>query len=220
MVDDIYLSPEEQDERAKKWLKDNGLALAVGIGLGLAAVTGYNQYQDNLLAKAEQASALYSTALDQVRASELTDISAQVQQLKENYASTSYAAKAALLKAKQLAVSDLDAALVELQWVAENAPEESLQHTARIRQAKILLTQNNAEEAKALATPQLTAPGFSSHYQEILAEAAVQQGDYVAARSHYQQAIEALSASEAGYGQVLTIKLDRLPAATSAVSAE
>jgi len=59
MADDIYLSPEEQDERARQWFKDNAPALAIGIALGLAAVVGYNKYQDQQQIDAEAASALF-----------------------------------------------------------------------------------------------------------------------------------------------------------------
>jgi predicted negative regulator of RcsB-dependent stress response len=216
MADDIYLSQEEQDERAKKWLKDNGLALAVGIGLGLAAVTGYNHYKDNLQAKAEQASALYGVALEQIGDSSLSDIGAQVDELKENYSNTSYASKAVLLQSKQLAASDLNAAINELKWVEANAPEVGLQHTAKIRQAKIQIALGDLEAAKAIASSVVEYNGFESHYQEVLAEVSAMQGDFAAARVHYQSAIDSLQAGDSGYAQVLSIKIDRLPVAKAA----
>lgn len=216
MVDDVLLSPEEQDERAKKWLKDNGLALAVGIGLGLAAVTGYNYYQDMQVSKAEQASALYAEALQQIEASTLSNIDAQVNALKADYPSTPYSAKAVLLKAKQLAASDLDAAVKELAWVAENAPEASLQHTARVRQAKILLAQGELDAAAEIASAHQSALGFESFYHEILADVAVAKGDHASAREHYQKSIDALAAGGSAYAQVLSIKIDRLPASPEA----
>jgi predicted negative regulator of RcsB-dependent stress response len=219
MADDIFLSPEEQDERAKKWLKDNGLAIAVGIGLGLAAVTGYNQYKDNLQAKAEQASALYGVALEQIGDSSLSDIGAQVAELKESHANSSYASKAVLLQSKQLAVNDLDAAMVELKWVEANAPEVGLLHTAKIRQAKIQIAQGEFDAAKAIASSVVDYNGFESHYQEILAEVSVKHGDFAAAREHYQSAIDSLQAGDSGYAQVLSIKIDRLPDAQNSTEA-
>ena len=107
MADDILLTPEEQDERAKKWLKDNGMSIAVGIALGLAGIFGFNQYKASVQLKAEQASSLYSEIINTNENSEISDIDAQVAQLKDNYGSSSYAAKAVLLKAKQLALSCL-----------------------------------------------------------------------------------------------------------------
>jgi len=210
MADDIFLTPEEQDEKARKWLKENGPALAIGIALGLGAIFGWNQYKDSIQTKAEAASVIYAKTLDDIRTSELADIDAQVTELKDDYAGSSYASKAALIKAKQLSVNDLPAAYEELQWVVDNSAEFGLQHAARIRQAKIKLALGELDAAKSLAnyTPK---QGFESNYAELLGDIAVQQEDKATARTHYQAAIDTLPASQAAYSSVLTIKLDRLP---------
>ena len=210
MVDDILLSPEEQDERAKRWLKENGLALVVGVTLGLAAVFGYNSYKDYQIRSAESASALYDSVLSAVNQSELTDIKERVQQLKEDHAGSSYAAKAALLLARQLSVSDLNAALAELQWVAENADENGVQHSARIRQAKILIAQGDLAAAKVVASRE-SYDGFDTYYQEILGDIAAQQQSFDQARLHYQNAIDTQGEADSGYTAVLILKMNRLP---------
>ena len=217
MADDIFLSPEEQDERAKQWLKDNGPAIAIGIALGIGAIIGFNKYKDGIQQNAEQASALFSTTIEHVNESQSADISAQVAKLKEEHASSSYAAKAALIKAAQLAEDDLDAAYAELQWVVDNAPEKGLQHTATIRQAKIKISQNDLDTARSLATPS-SYDGFESHYNEILGDVEVKAGNLLAARTYYEAAEGALADSEFAYRQVLSLKLDRLPEAQTSNS--
>lgn len=219
MADDIFLTPEEQDERARKWLKDNGPALAIGIALGLAAIFGYDQYKNSKIESAEQASALYAVAATTAADSDLSDIDAQVNTLKAEYASSSYAAKAALLKAKQLSVSDLDAAFTELQWVVDNAKEVGLQHAARIRQSKIKIAQEDLATAKILASYTPTQ-GFDSNYAELLAEISLKQGDESAARKYYQSAIDSLPDDQVGYSRVLSLKLDRLPEVRESTQSE
>ena len=219
MADDIFLTPEEQDERARQWLKDNGPALVIGIALGLGAIFGWNHYKDTKLKNAEQASVVYQAALEEFQSSELSDIDAQVTELKEKYTGSSYAAKAALLKAKQLSISDLGAAFNELQWVLDNAQESGLQHTARIRQAKIKLAQGELDAAQALAAHVPTL-GFESHYAELLADIALQKGDYDTARTEYQRAIDKLPAGQTAYTQILTIKMQRVPGEAAEVAAE
>ncbi|MEM7357843.1 MAG: tetratricopeptide repeat protein [Pseudomonadota bacterium] len=210
MVDDILLTPEEQDERAKKWLKDNGPALVIGIVLGLGAVFGYNTYQDKLKSDAEAASALYDRVIELVRGSEMADISSQVETLKQDFSGSSYAAKAALLRARQLSVSDLDAALEELRWAESNSDEYGIKHTSRIRQAKVLIAQDKLDAAKSIAS-QTPYEGFASMYHELLGDIARKQGEFEVANSNYQTAIDELDVSEAGYRAVLTLKKDRLP---------
>ena len=210
MVDDILLTPEEQDEKAKQWLKDNGLAIVVGIGLGLGAVFGYNAYTAKQISDAEQASFLFQQVMEAVGFSENADIQEQLNILKTDHSATPYAAKAALLRARQLSVSDAPASLVELQWVIDNAKEQGVQHAARIRKAKIELSLGNNEEAKALASIADTS-GFDSHYQEILGDVSVAEGKYAVAKEYYQQSLDNLGAADASYRGVLSIKLNRLP---------
>jgi predicted negative regulator of RcsB-dependent stress response len=214
MVDDILLSPEEQDERAKQWLKENGLAILVGISLGLGAIYAYNNYQSQQLTNAVTASAIYSTVIELANASDQADINSYVSRLKSEYGDTSYAAKAALLKARQLSVSDLDLAIEELEWVVANTSEYGLKHTALIRQAKILLAQGKLEEAKAIAQVQ-PYQGFDSFYQEILGDIAAQQGRFSEAENHYQSALDTLNEDDGGYRSILILKKDRLPVAAN-----
>jgi len=152
MADDIFLSPEEQDEKAKKWLKENGLAIGVGIALGFGAIFGYNQYKGNVQANAESASSLFSTALSAFNDSKNADIDAQLAKLKESHQRSAYASKVVLMKASQLANIDLSSAYTELQWVVDNAPEKGLVHTARIRQVKIDIANGQLDQAKRLMT--------------------------------------------------------------------
>lgn len=210
MADDIFLSPEEQDERARKWLKDNGPALAIGIVLGLAGIFGFEQYRDHRQAKSEEASSLYQSVLEESADSQLSDFQSQIDTLKADHASSSYAAKAVLIRAKQLSATDLDAAFEELAWVIDNAQENGVKHAARIRQAKILFSQGNLDEAQALASFEPNI-GFESHYAELLGDIAVQQGEFDVARQNYKRAIDEIGQAGGGYSQLLQLKLDRLP---------
>ena len=209
MADDIFLSQEEQDERAKQWLKDNGAAIFMGIALGLGGVFGFNYFQDYRQAQAEQASSLYTKVIDISNESTVGDITSLVESLKEDYTNTAYAAKAALIRAKQLATTNLDAAFDELQWVIDNAEDHGLAQVARLRQIKLKVEQNQLDEAFALAN-QESFGGFSSHYNELLGDIKHKQGEIAQAREYYQTALSSLTINDFSYRQVLDIKVDRL----------
>lgn len=217
MADDIFLTPEEQDERARKWLKDNGPSIAIGIALGLGAIFAWQSWQTKQVKDAETASALYNQTLVAIQSSELSDISANVATLKQDHAGSPYAIKASLLRAKQLAVSDLDAASEELAWAVENATESGLVHTARIRQIKVLIARGLLDEASSLANQTDTA-GFDSNYAELLGDIAVQQQEFATARQQYETAIDELMSQDLNYRAILTLKLNRLPVTEEAPS--
>ena len=102
-----------------------------------------------------------------------------------------------------------DRAYQELQWVVDNAAETGLVHTARIRQAKIKIVQNDLAAAQTLAT-QSSYDGFESHYNEVLADISRKQNKPKQARDFYQKAIDGLTEGDFSYRQILTIKMDRL----------
>ena len=206
MADDIFLSPEEQDERAKQWLKENGPAILIGIVLGLGAIYGYNHYQAEKIIQAQSASAAFEEIVEISAGSELADIERLADEVKENYAGTSYAAKAALLKARRVLNTDVAAAKAELQWVLDNSDEPAIWHTANIRLAKIMLSEQDYAGVIALVETELDQ-GFDSHYHELLADAHRGMGASAQAAEHYQAAITALAPGEVGYERILTMKL-------------
>ena len=218
MADDIFLTQEEQDERAKKWLRENGPAILIGIVLGLVGIYGYDEYRIYQIKQAERASLAYSQVLELTEGSELADISAHVEELKSDYKGTPYAAKAALLKAKQLMATDMDAALAELDWALEHADERPVWHAANIRKAKLLIAQEKTEQALAIAK-QEPYEGFASQYYEVLGDAYAQSGDAEQAANAYQMSIDALSPADAGYARILTLKQNQLSSNVDAESA-
>lgn len=219
MADDILLTPEEQDERAKKWLKENGLSLIVGVAVGIGAIYGFNSYKAKQIEQAEQASTLYTNILKKTEQSNISEFDEELATLKTDFAKTPYAAKAALIKASKLAVSDIDAAQSELTWVLENARELGLQETARVRLIKIYLAQDNAEKAASLLN-EANKEGYQSIYAELTGDLAVLQGNNDDARAAYQEAIDSLNQTDRSYQMILTLKLNQVPAIAVAKTAE
>ena len=114
------------------------------------------------------------------------------------------------MRARQLSASDLDAAVVELQWAAANAEEPGLLHAAQIRLAKILIEQEKLDQAAALANAN-TDSDYASHYAEVLGDVARLSGEYTEAATQYQKALDGLAQQDIGYSAILNLKLNRLP---------
>ena len=210
MADDILLTPEEQDEKARKWFKENGLSLAIGIALGLGAIFGYNQYKAKIQVDAENASSLYNSVLQQISDSSIVDISEDIEALKTDYADSPYTVKAVMINAARLADTDMESAIQEYKWAFDNAEELGVQHAARIRQAKLYIATDDLQSASDLASQQ-PYDNFASHYYEILGDVAVKQAQLDQAYEYYQQASEQLLPSDASYASVLGLKMAPLP---------
>ena len=214
MADDIFLTAEEQDERAKKWLRENGPAILIGIVLGLGGIYGYDEYRIHQIKQSERAALAYSELLEIHQGSDVSDVALQVDTLKDEFSSTPYAAKAALIKAKQLASTDLDAAISELDWVLGNTDERSVWHSANIRKAKILIEQSAFDQALESATLS-DYEGFASQYLELQGDALLGKSEYEEAQTAYTAAIDALSPASQGYARILQLKLNRAVAPAS-----
>ena len=208
MADDIILTQEEQEERVKKWLKENGLSIVVGACLGLGILFGVNYWRDYQVQQSENASALYTKISTAIQGNASADISADIETLKTKFKSTPYTPKAVLIYVKQLVETDLDKAADELDWVMNHADEVGVQHSARLRLARINIARNNLEQASKLLNV-ANYNGFDSHYHEVNGDLALQKGDSEMAKQHYTKAIETLG-SDARYKEILDLKINRI----------
>ena len=207
MVDDIVLSPEEQAEQTKEWLKKNIPSIFIGLALGISLVYGYTTYTDSKIGKSGEASALYQTIV--TSSSPETQASEKVEQFKSDFNFTPYAAKTVLLHAKNLAAQgNIDDALTELKWVEENSKEELVTQISVLRQAEIYISQEKFEAANKILnqTPPL---GFESNYLEMKGDVAAAQKNYAAALTNYSEALNNGNIDR-GYATFLQLKINKM----------
>lgn len=188
-------SYNEDDDlrRLKEWWQQNGLALVLGVTVGLAAILawqGWNAYVDN---RAGHAAEHYSQLREALVDGDLNGAAKrEVATLREKYTATPYAAQGALLYAQQLIAAErYDEALAQLQWVTTYADQVGLRHIARVRRARLLWAQDKGEEALALLEHDHPA-AFDSLYGELAGDIHAANGDYRAAQDAYRRALEHL----------------------------
>lgn len=209
---------EEQIDAIKRWWRSNGRATVLGVVAAIALVLGWRSWQEYQQNEAEAASALYQNMLaaavkngqsmtDEDRAS----AAHLAQQLKDEFASTTYALLAASWLAKSAAEQgNLGEAQQQLQWILEQEPDATMTMTTRIRLARVLLAQGDAAGAlKGLGDQ--PAAGFAASYYETKGDILLAEGDREGARSAYQQALASPNAEQR---PLLAMKYDDLaPAA-------
>ncbi|MBB5019785.1 putative negative regulator of RcsB-dependent stress response [Chitinivorax tropicus] len=199
---------EQLDSLKSFWKQYGGMIMAVTSAaiIALVASQAWRHYQDS---RAQAASTEY-TALeqalqknDQAKAKEFSG------RLASEYSKTPYAARAALLEAKQaFDKDDLKTATAKLSWVVENAVEPEIKDVARLRLAAVQLDQKQFDAAlKALDAAPVDA--FSSQFAEMKGDVLLAQGKKADAAKAYQHALNKLEKTAPGY-QLVQMKLDAL----------
>jgi predicted negative regulator of RcsB-dependent stress response len=202
-------NPDDQLANLKNWWKQYGNALIAGIVIGLVLLGGGTYWKQYKIQRAETASQIYENLLADLQQGKPDAVSAAATKLMQDYDATPYAGKSALLLARQrFDAKDIAGARAHLEWAVKNAIEASVQHSARLRLAQLLLDQGETAAALALASIKDT-DGFISGYEEIKGDALLAQGDRDGARRAYQAAIEKLP-RVSSYLPALTMKRDNL----------
>lgn len=206
-----YTSEQEQVEALRKWWKENGKAVIGGLVLGVAVIGGWRGWQAYAQHRDEQASTLYEQML---AATDPAAAAASGEALTKTYASTPYAALAALTMARSsLEAGDLAAAAGHLRWAVEHTKEPAMQALARVRLARVLLAQGQTDEAAQVLDS--AEPGaFAGVYEVVRGDIHAAKGERDQARAAYERALTDLPANDPGRQQ-LQMKLDELGGQTS-----
>lgn len=204
----------EDDEltRVLNWLKANGVALAVGIVLGLAIIIGWQWWHARIESRAQASAALYGSVIQKIERGEITaDVRDAVAKLKSEYASSPYAANAALrLAAQAVSQQDYEQALAQLDWVIEHTDSVPTRSLARVRKARALWASGDAAAALKVLDAK-HANSFDRLYAELAGDIHAALGERSAAYAAYQRAMSAADAGGTGSAtRVLQRKLARV----------
>lgn len=205
-----YDSEKEQLEAIKKWWKENGRSITVGLVLGIGGVLGWTSWRTYSNAQAEKASIIYEQLVNLSNAGQTTVAAEQSDILMRDFPKSMYASLGALIRAKN-AFEGGEQAKAEgyLRWVMENAPNPGVQNIARIRLARVVLANGKPQEALSLLN-ESNPQGFEALWEETRGDALVTMNDAAAARSAYERALVATGVSDTARRR-LRMKLDDLP---------
>lgn len=200
---------QEQIEALKAWWKDNRNQLLGALLIVIVAMGGWRGWQSYQHKQAEEAATLYHQFIEQLASNDAKRINDAAVAVTDKFASTAYAARAALLAAQvNEQGKDLARAKTQLQWVIDHAGETSLKDVARLRLAAILLDEKNY--ADALKLLEAKHPGsFDGLYADLRGDVLSGQGKIDEARSSYKLAYEKIDAQSA-YRNLIQMKLDAL----------
>lgn len=179
---------DEQVERLKAWLKENGLSIVMGIIIGVGGIGGYNYWTHLQETTAAEASAHYTQMLEALAADNDDLVQQQADILLADYAATDYAALANLALARmQVDNGDFAAAIEALRPVAVSEEQQPLVFLARARLAALQIQIEQYDQA--LATLNAGFPDqFAAQVDELRGDALAMQGKAEEAIAAYRKA--------------------------------
>ena len=191
----------EQAEYVKKWCREYGFGILIGIIFAVFISWGWNYWrqakENNLL----KASMQYEHLIALIGTNEnISTVNRLADGLLKNFTYTPYASLAALQLAK-LAVNknNLTEAANKLVWVIDNGHDQTLQSIARLRLARILLTQNQANEALNILSKNEDKAYIPIFFEE--------KGDILNNLGHSKQALQSYLAAKQAFGNIIELPL-------------
>lgn len=161
-----YITEQEQVDAIKAFFKKHSRLIALGLLVLLILLTGYRYFSWRHENIRLQASTLYDSLMNASAHQDTKQISAFSETLIQNYGTTIYADFARLILAKyEVESGNLDKAKVSLSAVLSTANSMTVRQIARIRLARILLSEKQQKKAM-----QILSIIDDKHYQSLVDE--------------------------------------------------
>lgn len=205
----LDLQEQEQVDAFKAWWKDNGRTVLWTLALLIAGIVGTQAWQSYKVTKRTEAAMMFSELMKQAASNDAKRINDAAAAVIDNYGSSAYAPRAALLAAQaNIQARDAARAKTQLQWVIDHADEDGLKNVARLKLASVLLDEKSY--ADALKLLDATHPdAYTGLYVDLKGDVLNAQGKTEEARAAYQDAFNRLDAKSM-YRSLIQMKLDAL----------
>lgn len=199
------LQEQEQIAELKAFWHDYGRHIALGVVVAVAVFAGWKGWQAWQNNQAEKAAAVFAKI--EAPASDASKRNVAVEELKKNFSSSPYAARAALIAASvAFSSKDLAKTSTELKWVIDNSKEAALRDTARVRLANVLMDEKKYDEALA-QLKSAEDQNFGAIYSETRGDVLALKGDKAGATDAYKQALAKLNKDAPNY-KFVEVKLE------------
>lgn len=210
---DELLTDQQQADRARRWLRENGGFILGGVLLGLAALYGWNWWSNYRHHHAEEASAAYEQVLGAVRAGKPVRAAELENELEAQFGDSPYVDQARLALAKlHMDRNEPDEAAAYLSRIVTDSGDKFIKPIARLRLARVRLQQQRYDEALQALAELDENSAFATRFHEIRGDIYVAEGKLADARKQYEEALNAVEPGVIDRNYVQA-KLDAIAAA-------
>lgn len=209
MANHLDLEEQEQLDQLKHFWKQYGNLISWGLIVVLGAVAAWNGYQYWQRSQSIQAAAMFDEVEKVARSGDLQKTERAFSDMKDRFASTTYAQQAGLLVAQTAyAAGNAETAKNALTWVAEKSNDKGFSSIARLRLSGMLMESKAYDEALRLLADNI-AEEFTALAADRRGDIYLAQGNKLEATSEYQKAFKALD-ERAEYRRLVLVKLNAL----------
>lgn len=195
---EVGKTEDEQAQQIKKWIKENGLQIVVGISLGLGGIWGLGAYKTYQNEQSVQARSLYLNTAS-------SDNVAAFEALSASHSDSGYTQQAGLMLAKNaVRKQDYESALQHLSTLV-NTDNDLIAIVANMRMASIQLEMGKLKEA--ISTLDSKLPGeFNGLYSQLKGDIYVADNQIDKAKEQYKLALSQIS-RDSELQSLISIKL-------------
>jgi predicted negative regulator of RcsB-dependent stress response len=185
-----YETEEQQVEALKKWWKENGTSLIIGLFVGVTGLFGWRYYVEQNNVHAVQASDLYMQVVQNTASNSIDERTIDLQnQLINAYSDTPYAALASLALAKtEYEKDNAEGAVIQLQLALKHANDDVIKELASLRLARVYIEQKKYDDAMAILSKKHAA-AYDAQYEELKGDVYLARGEVTQARMAYDNAL-------------------------------
>ncbi len=196
-----YETEDQQVEALKRWWKENGTSLIIGLVVGVSGLFGWRYYVQQENMQAVLASDLYMQVMQQVsqqqvaqQPNELNSVDDKIfdinNQLINEFSNTPYAALSSLMLAKyEYEKGNTDAAVAQLELAVKHASDDQIKQISSLRLIRLYIEQEKYAEAQTLLNQPHDA-AYGAQIEELKGDMHSAKGDVVQARIAYDKAID------------------------------
>jgi predicted negative regulator of RcsB-dependent stress response len=212
MANHLDLEEQEQLDQLKNFWKQYGNLISWALISVMGAFASWNFFQYYQRSQATQAAAMFDEVERVIKSADAAKIDRVFVDMKDRFASTTFAQQTGLLVAKHYySVGNVDATVAALSWVSEKSTDPGYQAIAKLRLAGVMIESKSFDKALKLLNSSFPV-SFEALVADRKGDIFLLQGNKNEAISEYQKTFSNLD-KPTEYRRLVEFKLSSLGAA-------